>query len=793
MIEWIGQHFLHPSFILPWGAALAALPVVIHLINRLRFRRVRFAAMNFLLRSQQRNRRRLLIEQILLLLLRVGIVAAIVVLVSRLVLDPGALWIFRGAKSHHVVLLDDSGSMRDRWGETSAFREGLSVVRRLVAEGVRRPGSQRLTLLLLSQPERPLFVKRDVDNAFAAELETAFERLQSSHQSLDLVTGVEAAAALLSGDPGNVRHLHVVSDFRAVDWRERPALRAAFAAVVKSGASIDLARTVAEPHENLAITNLEGDVRTAAAGVPVRLYATVQNFGSKVAENVRLSVLADGSLLPMGVTIERLEAGEVRRTGIDVTFKTPGKHVVEVRLPEDALPEDGRRFAAVEINLAVPVLIIDGDPESDDGSYVATALAADPSVTGFSTRVESPDFLRREPLESYRCIYLLNVAQLPPDSVQIVSDYVRRGGGLAWFLGDTVNPTFYNDVLFGKAGGLFPVRLARTVRQMVRADETSLATDLSFADHPIFRVFQGQNNPFVESVKIQSWIPVAEDWVRNDNQRKDGVATIAYLAGNEPLAFERTFGRGRVLAFLSTAGPAWNDWSRNPSVVVLHLEIVKHLARENATLERRTVGEPIDVAFNPADYLDTVEISAPDTTGERVTRLKATRGTAEPGTDQAAPSAGAAPAAQPPLSSPAPAQAGAAGGNGNAAARPQSVRVAAVYRDTDRPGMYVVRLFKDQAAAPQERWIAFNLPPQESDLKTASTADILARLGGDVPVQIHDPGTFSWIEGHSSSQEARSLLLLALLGALIVEQLFAYRLSYHPRQASSQPVGEAAR
>ena len=140
MSDWIAQHFLHPSFVLPVGAALLAVPVIIHLINRLRFRRVRFAAMEFLLKSQQRNRRRLLIEQLLLLLLRMAIVAAILLLISRLVLDPSALWAFRGGKSHHVVLLDDSGSMRDRWGETSAFKEGLSIVRRLVAEGARRPG-----------------------------------------------------------------------------------------------------------------------------------------------------------------------------------------------------------------------------------------------------------------------------------------------------------------------------------------------------------------------------------------------------------------------------------------------------------------------------------------------------------------------------------------------------------------------------------------------------------------------------------------------------------------------------
>ena len=109
----------------------------------------------------------------------------------------------------------------------------------------------------------------------------------------------------------------------------------------------------------------------------------------------------------------------------------------------------------------------------------------------------------------------------------------------------------------------------------------------------------------------------------------------------------------------------------------------------------------------------------------------------------------------------------------------------ATYADTDWPGMYIVRLFKDQAAAPQEQWVAYNVPPEESDLKMASNAEILARLSNDVHVQIHEPGQTQWIEGHSTSQEARTLLLFLLVVALLVEQLYAHRLSYLP----SQPGG----
>ena len=45
------------------GALLISSPIIIHLINRMRYKRVRWAAMEFLLKSQKRSRRKLIIEQ----------------------------------------------------------------------------------------------------------------------------------------------------------------------------------------------------------------------------------------------------------------------------------------------------------------------------------------------------------------------------------------------------------------------------------------------------------------------------------------------------------------------------------------------------------------------------------------------------------------------------------------------------------------------------------------------------------------------------------------------------------
>src|SRR5437899_10782451 len=99
---------LHPWFMVA-GGALVSSPIIIHLINRMRFKRIRWAAMEFLLKSQKRNRRKLIIEQMILLLLRILLVLLAAFLVARFLYGAGTT---RGAT--HLVVIDNTLSMHDR-------------------------------------------------------------------------------------------------------------------------------------------------------------------------------------------------------------------------------------------------------------------------------------------------------------------------------------------------------------------------------------------------------------------------------------------------------------------------------------------------------------------------------------------------------------------------------------------------------------------------------------------------------------------------------------------------------
>src|SRR5437667_12383886 len=101
--------FGHAGFLIV-AVALISVPIIIHLINRMRFKRIRWAAMEFLLKAQKRTRRRLIIEQLILLALRCTLIFLLLLLVARFVGCGDSN--FTGKPNLHIVILAGSLSMQ---------------------------------------------------------------------------------------------------------------------------------------------------------------------------------------------------------------------------------------------------------------------------------------------------------------------------------------------------------------------------------------------------------------------------------------------------------------------------------------------------------------------------------------------------------------------------------------------------------------------------------------------------------------------------------------------------------
>src|SRR6201994_3910509 len=94
------------------GLALSAIPIIIHLLNRRRFKTVTWAAMEYLLRAMRKNRRRLKFEQMVLLVTRCLVLALLGTALARpMMCENAATNAMGGRAGLNVLVIDNSYSM----------------------------------------------------------------------------------------------------------------------------------------------------------------------------------------------------------------------------------------------------------------------------------------------------------------------------------------------------------------------------------------------------------------------------------------------------------------------------------------------------------------------------------------------------------------------------------------------------------------------------------------------------------------------------------------------------------
>ena len=747
--------FLYPSLL--WGLLIVAVPVLIHLINMMRHRRVRWAAMDFLLASQKKNRTWVLLKQLLLLLLRMGIVAAVVAAVAQPLLRGDLAGLLTQEKTHHIVLLDDSFSMSDRWADTSAMQRAKNVVKTIATEAVQQSRPQKFTLLRFSRIGqagrgiRPDMLEENVDTQFARHLAEKLESINASTAATDPLVAVGAVERLLGQSDEERRVVYLVSDFRRRNWNEAGEIRGRLKELADKGNKLILADCVETSRANLAVTDLRAVSGTRAAGVPLFMEATVENYGDKPARNVSVVLREDGHSRP-AVTIAEIPARKAVKQRFAAAFNSAGEHRVEARLADDAVGADNSRWAVVDMAEDVPVLIIDGGAQGLDGWFLSAALAPGGSArTGISARVAAPHFLSVNSLDEYDAIYLANTRRLEPAAIEALEAYVAGGGGLAVFLGDQTRSDFVNEEFFRDGEGFFPLPLGRPVE--LTPDDLQQEPDLEVADHPLFEIFKGERNSFLATVDVYRYFQTAGSENTLDGKAvpwkaaaDSGTKVIGRLRNGAPLIVQSRFGKGRVVAFLTTAAPSWNNWAKNnPSFVVVVQELQSHIARRPSDQRTRTVGAPLTIEMNADDYSPTTRFIAP---AETVVGEKADAAAQA----QAAVTLSAVP--------------------------DNDGKLRAALNETERAGVYEAQLTKADGGI-EKRSFAFNVDADEGDLQRVSAAELADRLSG-VDYELLRAVDFQLEEHEQPGRNLGDFLLCLLVLLLIGEQILAYSASYHP-------------
>ena len=581
------------TFLAPLLAGLAVLgsiPLIIWLLNRSRYKVVRWPALEFLLKTLQKSSRRLQLHELILLLLRTLAVVLMALALSRPSIASGGFELLglRGGVSA-VIILDRSLSMAARDGTGSRLDAAKVRAQDLVAK---LPRGSSAALVLLSDVAQAELAEPSQDLVYAAQ---AIEAAPQSDGGTSIVAGIARAAEILRDIPGR-REIYVVSDMQARGWPQLDdrAWKALADELAKPGApALFLADVGGSPlRDNVQIEAFAADDDLVTTDAPTAFTARIRNRGGAPASEVQVELWAeaeDGQLRKAaGTVLDRLETvSEVRLEARLV----PGLRRVQLRLSPDLLPNDDVRQIVVEAVDKVRVLVVDGAEGARGGGSefikaalspiaVLSAPAAPAVVPGqapaeadnglsdlFRVEVVAASALSQIDLAAYQAVVLNDPATPLPGLGDALRAWLSAGRGLILLPGSRAVNTAWNSVLAPVA----PAILTGETRDLVDdkgAKGQGLAT--TGLVHPVVSFFASPAN--------QSFLAQPRFWKAHGLTPLAGVTSVASFADGKPALLERTIGRGVVLMAAFPSDKTWSDLPLRPAFLMLARRMVQHAA-----------------------------------------------------------------------------------------------------------------------------------------------------------------------------------------------------------------------
>lgn len=438
--------FVAASFAIA-GLIAAAGPLIIHLLNRRRYRVVHWAAMNFLREALQRNRRILTLRDLLLLLLR----TAAVLLVGLALARPffaSRDQAYDGSKPLHAVLvIDNSLSMGFESIEGTLLEQARQRARGFIDQ---LPADSRVTVIALCG-------SRSGYSPDAATKDSALQslaKIEVVDRSASVLRALNEARRACEQGPTLGQRIVIFGDQQVSNWRD--LTRSDQFAGLPPIQVVDVSAVDAQ---NTWVSAFRVQDGVADVETPTTLLAEIRYDGPTSRQDVEVTLsVEEQEVASKTVTLEPGQGA--REVSFQYLFNAyqpePGRSLsvpVKVSLTPDSLPADDERSLVVPVVAALPVVFVDQFGEDDEDpvkNRVGETRLLRKLLAPVASRAENArqlvrvrhvklDQVTRELLEDARLVVIAGLAD-PGDKTSLLREYVEQGGQLFIAAGGAYDP-----------------------------------------------------------------------------------------------------------------------------------------------------------------------------------------------------------------------------------------------------------------------------------------------------------------------------------------------------------------
>ena len=579
--------FLNPAVL--FGLIAASIPVLIHLLNLKKLKKIEFSTLSFLKELQKNKIRKLKLKQWLLLALRMLIILLVVTAFARPTLKGLALGgTTSAAKTTAVFILDNTFSMSAVDPNGSYFNQAKQTIINLL--GNLQEGDEAALILVSDQSNGEVKTTLNLD-----EFSKQVRETEISYSSGTINHAIIRAADILGKSKNFNKEIYLLSDFqkgRLAGEKSLPDLSRLLNDKVKlytfnfSGKKIF----------NIGIDNLKVNTQIFEIEKPVSFNVTVTNYSDQSADNAVLSLFINGERSAQQSI--SLSGGESKVITMEAVAKSTGYNDVLASLEDDDIVQDNKRYAFFYVPDKIPVAVFYAD--KNDIKFIRTAL----SLTGEQGTVKltekNTEQISSFDLSQFDVVIIVGSGNI--SNTDRLKTYIDNGGGLFIMPGENTDISEFSEFI-SKLG--FPQ--AEGAAGKLNEIRNAVSFDKVEFDHPIFQnIFSDIDKKNIQSPDIYYHLKIS-------TQGK-GISIITLSDGTSFLG-EYKEGHGKALLLNTSPVLSWSNFPLKNIFAPLLLKSVFYLASKDRPENEYFAGLPVTVTLSNVAFPQ-IKVMRPDKTEE---------------------------------------------------------------------------------------------------------------------------------------------------------------------------------
>lgn len=584
--------FLQPSLLI-WILPVSALPLIIHLLNRLRFRSVRWGAMMFVVSASRSSIKRARLRNYIILLCRMLLLALLALAMARPMTGGWLSHYARMSGGVVVILYDRSASMEAQVseGQSNKRLRALEILSQIIQNSTMR------FVLIENVMLHPYEIAPNTDL-------TKLPMSTATDTSADIPTMFRTAIDfLIKTQPANAE-ICVFSDLQESNWRptskEWQTITSQLLAlpcapqitvfdlstrVINNGIlSFKNITTIKRNEKTQLVITAELHQNYAMATSSVPLIATINGNRFQSELQISSSVLRFHKEFDLGTDIQSFSWGKLE-------------------IPDDTNPRDNYLFFVFAPTPPPHVMVVAEDIETRRRLY----LSATASLTGTDGKCESitPEQLSRVNWQGLSLVLyqipLKNIVHTDNSIYNAVTNFVQNGGQIILFPSGISDTNALSGIRWGEV-------------ENAESEQPFKISSWEEHDGPLARTIDGINLPVDKLVIHRRQLiitddnePSAETYITSQQFRSTRI--LAGFSDGKPFLISKKIGRGTIFFCATLPSREWSSLGDGEVLVPLTQRVLREGSSRFSSAMVETCGTWTPVSEN--ELWETVDSDKP--------------------------------------------------------------------------------------------------------------------------------------------------------------------------------------